>query len=326
MEIDLVFNELSLQNPASDQQTAREWMSNFIKTVKVVKSQGVKVYLRTQYNFHKTILANEYPLRSWLNDQEVAKEEQIFIKTLATGSPFSTNIVNSEIQDIENNQGLSEFYYQGIVAVGLGVAYLLDTLGINTIAISLISDECWNFSKLEINCLEYSENCEECRKILQLRHASRNIHVQDHTEWIQRQIQADIDCGQDIWDKKEELFPNLEFCDNVSKQLQNIQYRQLELKPVYKTLTELQKCCQDWKSGGFTVIGYPLDESGESEPTLNRYRQERLFICPDSEERLFERHIKLRSCNWRIHFFPLQPGKVIIGYVGRHLPTVNYRT
>jgi hypothetical protein len=326
MEIDLVFNELSLQNPASDQQTAREWMSNFIKTVKVVKSQGVKVYLRTQYDFHKTILANEYPLRSWLNDQEVAKEEQIFIKTLATGSPFSTNIVNSEIQDIENNQGLSEFYYQGIVAVGLGVAYLLDTLGINTLAISFISDECWNLSKLEINYLEYTENGEEDRKILEIRHASCNIHVQDHATWIQGQIQASITDGEDIWDRKEELFPNLEFCDNVSKQLKNIQYRQLELAPVYKTLIELQKCCQNWKSGGFSVTGYPLDESGESEPTLNKYGQERLFTCPDNEERLFERHIKLRSCNWRIHFFPLQPGKVIIGYVGRHLPTVNYRT
>jgi hypothetical protein len=93
----------------------------------------------------------------------------------------------------------------------------------------------------------------------------------------------------------------------------------------YKTLIELQKCSQNWKNGGFTVTGYSLDESGESEPTLNQYRQERTFTCPDDEERLFERHIKLRFCNWRIHFFPLKPGKVIIGYVGRHLPTVNYR-
>lgn len=59
---------------------------------------------------------------------------------------------------------------------------------------------------------------------------------------------------------------------------------------------------------------------------LDKYLKERTFYCPDGKERLFERHVKLRFCNWRIHFFTEQPGIVIIGYIGRHLPTVKYRT
>ena len=83
----------------------------------------------------------------------------------------------------------------------------------------------------------------------------------------------------------------------------------------------------NWQAGYFSLEGYPFEESGESEPTLNKYGGERTFLCPDGEERLFERHVKLKECNWRIHFFPeVKTTKVIIGYVGSHLPTDKYPT
>ncbi|MFN6463788.1 MAG: hypothetical protein RMZ41_018520 [Nostoc sp. DedVER02] len=321
MEINLVLNELSLQNPTSDKETARQWMSNFINTVKAVKAQGVKVYLRTKDNFHATILAPDYPLRRWLNDKEVDQVERGFIITLATGSPFSTNIANLDIQDIENNAGLSEFWHQGELAIGLAVAHLLDT-----VAISFIYKECWNFSRLELEARRLNENEELINDILEILHVSRSNHVQEHTEWIQNRIRTGVIDGDDLWERKGELFPNLEFCDAVSKQLRNIRLGQLELQPVVKTLLELEKCSNEWKKGYFNLDNYPVDESGESEGTLNKYGKERTFICIDGKERLFDRHIKLRFCNWRIHFFALKPGQVIIGYVGRHLPTVKYRT
>ncbi len=59
---------------------------------------------------------------------------------------------------------------------------------------------------------------------------------------------------------------------------------------------------------------------------MNKYGKERTFLCPDDKERRFERHVKLKFCNWRIYFFPVKPGTVFIGYVGCHLPTVKYRT
>ncbi|MEH1841807.1 MAG: hypothetical protein V7L20_24430 [Nostoc sp.] len=321
MEIDLVLNELSLKNLASNKETARQWMSNFINTVKAVKAQGVKVYLRTKDNFHATILAPDYPLRRWLNDKEVDQVEQGFIRNLATGSPFSTNITNLDIQDIENNAGLSEFWHQGELAIGLGVAHLLDT-----IAISFISKECWNFSRLELEARRLNENEEVINDILEILHVSRSNDVQEHTEWIQNRIRTGVIDGDDLWERKRELFPNLEFCDAISKQLRNIRVGQLELQPVVKTLLELEKCSNKWKKGYFNLDDYPIDESGESEGTLNKYGRERTFLCTDGKERLFDRHIKLRFCNWQIHFFAVKPGQVIIGYVGRHLPTVKYRT
>jgi hypothetical protein len=101
---------------------------------------------------------------------------------------------------------------------------------------------------------------------------------------------------------------------------------QTELQPVVKALFELQNCSKNWNNGAFSTQGYSIETSGESEPTLNQYTQLRTFRCPDSEERLFEQHVKLRGCNWRIHFLPENPSQaIIVGYIGRHLPTVKYK-
>ncbi len=327
MDFDLILNELSLRNPAPNKQIAQQRMSELIKTIKTVKAQGVKVSLRTQEDFHTTILAPNYPLRHWLNDAD--RDERLFIKILATKAPFSTDIVNSEIQDIENNTSLSEFRYQGEMAIGLGIVYMLNTIAINTIAISLLSQECWdcNRVKLEFRCLD--EDGEIISEIVEIIHASRSSHLQEYTSLIQQnqeRIYQNVSDGLEVWNRREELFPNLEFCDAVRRQLEDIRTGQLELQPVVSILFELHKCCKNWNNGYFNLDGYPIEESGESKPTLGKYFKERTFRCPDGKERLFERHIKLRFCNWRIHFFAEQPGIVIIGYIGRHLPTVKYRT
>lgn len=327
MDFDLILNELSLRNPAPNKQIAQQRMSELIKTIKAVKGQGVKVSLRTKEDFHTTTLAPNYPLRHWLNDAD--QVERLFIKTLATKAPFSTDIVNSEIQDIENNASLSEFRHQGEMAIGLGIAYILNTIAINTIAISLLSQECWDCNRVKLEFRYLDEDGEIISEIVEIIHASRSSHVQEHASLIQQnqeRIYQNVSDGLEVWNRREELFPNLEFCDAVRKQLEEIRAGQLELQPVVSILFELHKCCKSWNNGYFNLDGYPIEESGESKPTLGKYFKERTFGCPDGKERLFERHVKLRFCNWRIHFFAEQPGIVIIGYIGRHLPTVKYRT
>lgn len=101
MNFDLILNELSLRNLASNEQVAQQIMSEFIKTIKAIKAEGVKVNLRTRDNFYTITLAPNYPIRRWLNNAN--EVDRVFIKTLATKTPFSTDIADSEIQDIEKN-------------------------------------------------------------------------------------------------------------------------------------------------------------------------------------------------------------------------------
>jgi hypothetical protein len=260
VDFDLILNELSLQNPAPNEQIAQQRMSELIKTIQAVKAQGVKVSLRTKENFHTTILAPNYPLRRWLNDAD--QIERLFIKTLVTKAPFSTDIANSDIQDIENNASLSEFRHQGEIAIGLGIAYVL-----NTIAISLLSEECWDCSHIELEFRWLDQDEEVIHELVKIIHASRSTHVQENAdliEQIQERICQEVSDGLQVWNRREELFPNLEFCDAVRRQLEDIRTGKLELQPVVNILFELQKCCKNWNNGYFNLDGYPIEESGES--------------------------------------------------------------
>jgi hypothetical protein len=122
----------------------------------------------------------------------------------------------------------------------------------------------------------------------------------------------------------------LQFCQTGTKQFRKLRSGEDKLKWVVETLEQLEECAKNWISQGckeFSLEGYSLDVSGESKPTLDQYWKERTFLCPDGVNRTFEQHIKLKSFNWRIHFFlERKTEKVIIGYIGDHLPTVKYST
>ncbi|MBD2299891.1 hypothetical protein [Nostoc sp. FACHB-190] len=316
MEIEIVFNELCLLTPSIDINTARQLMSDFINTIIAIKPpSGIKKKLRTQSNFNDLQLAQDYLIAQWRNDPDVDIEARRLIRSLQNrNDPPLPDIADPEI----------EVMYKGQQTIGICYAYVS-----NSLAISLQSELHWKASNLEIQVTKINEEEQLVTNNDNVLHASCTSHVQEHYNWIQdiqERICQQVADGEDIWKRKEELFPNLEFCEVVGRQLKNIRTRQLELQPVFKILYELQQCTENWKTGSFNVKGYALEESGESEATLNQYKNERMFLCPDGEKRLFEKHIKLRFCNWRIHFFPKEPGRVIIGYVGRHLPTVKYKT
>ncbi|MBL1175072.1 hypothetical protein [Pantanalinema sp. GBBB05] len=317
MSLDMVLNELSLQTPAPNVLVARQWMSDFIQTIRAVKAQaGKQAVLRTQYNFHVALLADGYPIGRWLNDGEVDREEQRFIKTLVTKSPFSQDILNIEIQELENRIGSYEFLYQGEVAIGLGVACILDI-----IAISLRSKPCWDCSYLDLEIIRIDEEDE----IIPIVHASCKEHLNAHFEWFKARSRKEIYDGATLWNKQDELFPNLQFCDSVKEQLYHLHNGNIMLKPIEKKLFELQEYATSWIAGPFDPSKLACKANPESEATLNQYSQERTFICPDGEKRLFDWHVKLTPLAWRIHFYPSQPGQIIIGYIGRHLRTARFK-
>jgi hypothetical protein len=196
MALDIVLNELSLETSASDQLVARQWMANLVQTVRAInaqtKSQSI---LRSQYDFYSTLLASDYSLRQWLNDNKVDREERRFIKSLATKSPFSEDILESaEVYSVENNIASCEFRYQGKLAIGLGIAYLLDT-----ISVSVNSAAFWDCSYLDLDIISIDED----DKKITIVHASRKEHLLDHIDWFKNRIHSNIN-GEALWNQKDD--------------------------------------------------------------------------------------------------------------------------
>ncbi|MCC3530522.1 MAG: hypothetical protein JGK21_21325 [Microcoleus sp. PH2017_22_RUC_O_B] len=323
MDLEMVFNELSAQSPAADITTARQWMSELISTMREAKRCGLKG-IRTQEDFHAMVLAENYPLSRWRNDNEVNREERTFLRTLATKTPLSVDISDIKIQiKIENMD--CEFSLQGSQAEGFKVAHYLETL-----AISLNSETLWDNSRIKLELTQIDEHENLIEESVEVIHASQTNHVLEHANWIKNRLQSERINGVELWNRRDELFPSLLFCDAGNKQLRKLRSGEERLQFVLEILYQLENYAKNWKTGYFSLEGVSIEVSGESEATLNKYGKERTFLCPDGEERLFDRHVKLKECNWRIHFFAevSKQGKrkVIIGYIGLHLPTVKYPT
>ncbi|MEG5000390.1 hypothetical protein [Microcoleus sp. B4-D4] len=323
MDLEMVFNELSARTLAPDISTARQWMSELIRTMVAAKGCGLKA-MRTKEDFSAIILAENYPLSRWRNDNEVNREERTFLRTLATKTPLSVDIPDIEIK-IKVEDPDCELSLQGSQTEGFKVAHYLETL-----AISLNSESLWNSSRIKLELIQIDDNEELIEESVELIHASQKNHVLEHADWIKKRLQSERINGMELWNRRDELFPSLQFCEAGNKQLRRLRAGEERLQLVLEILYQIEDCAKNWKMGYFSLDGTSIEVSGESKPTLDKYRKERTFVCPDGKERLFEQHAKIRQHNWRIYFFlevsEVGIRKVIIGYVGTHLPSVNYPT
>lgn len=307
MDLEIVFNELSLQTPAAEINTARLWMEEFINTILSVKPPaGFKRKLRTKSDFNYLLLAPDYRLAQWRNDPKVDPEKQRFIRTLQDkNDPPLPDIADPGI----------EVTYEQQKAIGLYYAFVF-----NSLAISLQSDSRWNLSRLKVQVITVDED-EFITTDETVLHASSCNHIEEHYNWIQafqERIRQEVLDGLDLWNRREELFPSLLFCESVSKQIQTLYGGTPMLRQVVKKLFELEEYCKIWTDGAFNSDLLASKTTPESASRLQQLKNELTFLCPDGKKRVFSLHVRMTGAGaWRLHFSEeLGPGKIIIGYIG----------
>lgn len=324
MTVSLVFNELSLRNTAPDKRTARNWMTEFASVLRAAVEFDINV-LRMRDGFGDLLLSHNYPMHAWFHDRGVSREEQEFLLTYATQynfiQPFDIDLTDDE--DFQSNQLLFDAKFEGEKAEGLGYAHLL-----NGLAVSMLSESSWDTPRLSLECEELnpeSGEIEEERVVL--RHVSRVQHVsEDHAAWVEKRIIDGIKTGTDLLRMVNARFPGMVFCDNARKQVENLTESSVQLPRVRDRLFELGQIVEGWKRGGFNYHQIH-NASDESPSTKSRYGDRRRFVCPDGQRRLFSWHLKGLPFMWRIYIRALQEERyVLIGYVGKHLPTVRNPT
>jgi hypothetical protein len=320
MDLEMVLNELSLHPIARDIYIARQRMAEFVQTMNVATRQGVKGMLRTSTDFNAEEIAPDYPVVRWVNDKSVEADLRNFYLKLATNAPFLVDVHDSSIQE---SFGLSDFFWGEEQAIGLGVAFLLEAL-----AISFRSDSCWFESHLQLKINQIDDNGELTETFEDIPHASHYSHIREHLAWISLRLRsharAEVHEGVDIWSGKEQWFPHLYFCEKVREQFQELYRGDPRLLPIMKRLYELEDYCNSWLDGPFdhTKINKATPESSI---TLETYGPEHAFQCHDGAFRLFSWHVRLTPGAWRIYFYPLvEERRLIVGYIGPHLPTVDY--
>ena len=309
MDLEMVFNELSARNLAPDISIARQWMSELIMTMREAKSCGLKG-IRIQEYFNAMVLAENYPLSRWRNDNQVNRDERTFLKTLATKTPLSVEIADLSIK-IKVDDSDCELSLHGSQADGFKVAHYLETL-----AISLNSESLWNSSRIKLELTQIDESGELIEEIVEVIHASQKNHVIEHDDWIQKRQLTGVVDGLELWNRRAELFSSLEFCDRLSEQIQSVVDPTM-LRQIVRKLFELEALSKNWTDGALDLEKLPSKVSPESESRLKQFREQLNIKCLDGTKRIFSLHVRMTPGAWRLHFCTeLGPGKIIIGYIG----------
>lgn len=303
MSVLLVFNELSATPIAPDLGRGQKRLEDFSNILIDARIKGRKMLVTPPY-FPQMEISAGYSVGRWLSEYKHGDHERrLRIKTLVDRRSHYSEFVSAD-QDIE-------YRLTGQLAEGLSVAFSSDGL-----ALSFRSSDQWNVTSVTIEKSWVAEQDVETRA-LDVLHASCTDHLESHVEWLRKKEPPPPANGLQVWNDRASLFPRLAFCDSVEDQITRLGGNEPRFKAIMRGLQDLQNYCESWNTANFDIHRL-ANASGESEPTLNMYRDERTFKCPDGEYRVFEWHLKRGDT--RIHFFDFPEKKrILVGYVGAHL-------
>ena len=212
MEIELILNELSIESPAEDIETARYWMQSFLETVRFATKKTINRQIRTEIDINNTILADEYPLARWRNDDRVDRELRRWFLTLTTKYPAI-----EDFPELKDELSLKEFKCEGKNAGGLGYAFLMEGL-----AISFQSDYKWERNLINLSFEALGDDLEITHRDVQVYHASQPKHIHELNAWIDTRIALEIKDGDDLLAQKTLLFPSLIFSERIENEIRSI--------------------------------------------------------------------------------------------------------
>jgi hypothetical protein len=324
-EIYAVFNELAVspiyRNGSWSKYDANEWLKQFSLLLHKAAQKNVSG-LRTYSHPHQIELIKGYTLLEWFSDSQFDLELRLLLQT-----KFAE--LSRILEFPENQQGnpLIQYLHNNKDAYGLGAAHLMESL-----AISLnTGNKRWRKNLLDIKIMEMVEDEADLVEYDEtVRHMCEESHLQSHEKWIAERLKTIVRNGKELLKKAQEWYPNLLFCKDAEAQLKQLPGNTPEFRRIITRLFELERYCQQWEHGGFEVNAIP-NASNESDSTMQQYGRLRMFICPDGQSRSFGFHLKGIPGHWRIHIWPDVEGvfressdsrrKILIGYIGRHLPT-----
>ena len=131
--------------------------------------------------------------------------------------------------------------------------------------------------------------------------------------------------ARSFWTQRNQVFPHLLFGLDVQDQIEKFSTTLMPL--MFRRLAELDSRVRSWREApiaqvpdGTTAI------SKETSRTMMRYGTARKFRGHDGAIRIFEDHMWVDRSH-RIHLFmDVSEKRIEVGYIGRHLPTMNYST
>jgi hypothetical protein len=307
----LVFNDLS-GSSAVDRLQGTDMMQQFVDVVLACEQPRCVLAFCVPPLFDRILLAPDYPVGRWRNERTLGDE----VRRRKFKIMLDKRVYYEELAQACEADSDAEYSYEGNRAEGLSLAFRA-----RGVSVSFRSAVCWNATVISIERAAIDSAREDVVITYHtVPHASAVEHVAEHHHIIELSRIPAPRNGEELWSQRAELYPSLEFCESAEVQVRRLTPGE-RFNEALRGLADLQAYCATWKTPHFDPHAI-ANASGESRPTMDKYGDSRKFKCPDGGERAFEYHIKRHGT--RVHFIAdVSRRRILIGYVGRHLPIVS---
>lgn len=310
-------NELSIEKTDVDNSyKARLIINDFVSLCRELEKNGLIEVLFFPEDIDMRYLWAEYGFRKWLGDKEVSMtHKQFFHRFLDKHRGYYSS--NETEGDFRIN-----IHTECVTSIGCAFAYEHDQM-----AVSLPTREIWKKDVILGKYIFLNSEGGLLEKDCDLANINSILSVEKILSTYREEVFDGITSGQDLWDAREELFPNLILCGDVKEQL----YKDSEMfhiNAVIKKLKRLQEyfsnCSSIYDPKELGLDARTESDTVKTDPSLSSLR---LFRTPNGEEKYFFDHIGFNGkySGGRIYFHPDNANqRCYIGYIGRHLPTGKF--
>lgn len=315
----LVVNDLSAKFPCPDIKQGQDMMENFIDTYYLIKDVVDDNGIILDKDYRSFELAKGYRMEHWLNDGRIDIEQKRRFRRILNQSH---TIDSEEFEQAYQWKMEAEFYHNELTSRSCQLAYEIDG-----VLISFLSDSYWERAVIK-GIYQYLDEVGEmisedaCVPNVSCKENAVLFRSEQEKVFSLRRRET-IHSGMDIFMCKDEMFPNLIFCENALKQLQT-EIGGTEAGQVYRRLLELQEAAT--KMGKKFDKGKLMHATPESKATLQQFEEEHKIMMPDGTKQVFSWHVRFTGgYGGRIFFEPRpEEARIYVGHIGKKLPTVKY--
>ncbi|MEV8287060.1 hypothetical protein [Streptomyces niveus] len=300
----LFLNEKSWAT-ACDQTRADAAMAGFVAAVlAVVKEDRAETSLVSQDGLKSLEIAEGYPIGKWIGSSPKNHVRWQRLRALQNRSPVSS------VYPTPDADGHLEYRHEGEKALGLGAAHFMDGM-----AVSLPVAREWHAPAVSIERSELVElddgSLEFEHDTVEVRHLAAPPHVDEHLGWIRASSLARAATGRQIWERKADLYPHLQFLPRTEAQLGDLDPRWVV--PVRRSLERLDATAAAWDPA---VMPEPEWQSKVTPEGETRKRVCR-FEDFDGKPATFHLHARFTPGAGRIHFRLVgEECKIRVAHVG----------
>jgi hypothetical protein len=273
--------------------------------------------IKMHSTFFNHLFAPNYTFGHWLADYRVDDDLRTLFKGVMSTIPFVDEILLSYEQE---NDLVLQMTYNGSNSIGLGLAS--DAI-YKTVSLSYSYGN-WTRDQYTVRVVfgieDESGNFKEDIKEATVLHIANIAHAESHIEFINSYVGSSIENGRQLWLRRMELFPNLDFCSVVENQIRSLNNTMLGFQQIIERLFDLQNTALKCDGNPIKPSSFPTHTSPESTSREQSIGSKLSFKCPDGVDRLFTWHSRFTPNAGRIHFVPFESEKkFLIGYIGKKI-------